>query len=161
MFQIARTEGDVMQRGTFVMPTLIELESLDDLEREIFGPVLHLLRYKREDMDALLDQINGTGYGLTLGVHTRIDETIAKVVDKAHAGNLYVNRNMIGAVVGVQPFGGEGLSGTGPKAGGPHYLEAFAVEKKAVGAILLIDAAVNFRFELARDEKKIPTCIGV
>ncbi|MCY1280117.1 Bifunctional protein PutA [compost metagenome] len=122
VFQVARAEGDVMQRGTFVMPTLIELESLDDLEREIFGPVLHLLRYKREDMDALLDQINGTGYGLTLGVHTRIDETIAKVVDKAHAGNLYVNRNMVGAVVGVQPFGGEGLSGTGPKAGGPLYM---------------------------------------
>ncbi|WP_342247434.1 L-glutamate gamma-semialdehyde dehydrogenase, partial [Pseudomonas sp. OTU5201] len=122
VFQIARTEGDVMQRGTFVMPTLIELDSLADLEREIFGPVLHLLRYKREDMDALLDQINSTGYGLTLGVHTRIDETIAKVVDKAHAGNLYVNRNMVGAVVGVQPFGGEGLSGTGPKAGGPLYM---------------------------------------
>ncbi|MDH4873825.1 trifunctional transcriptional regulator/proline dehydrogenase/L-glutamate gamma-semialdehyde dehydrogenase [Pseudomonas sp. BN515] len=122
VFQIARTEGDVMQRGTFVMPTLIELDSLADLEREIFGPVLHLLRYKREDMDALLDQINATGYGLTLGVHTRIDETIAKVVDKAHAGNLYVNRNMVGAVVGVQPFGGEGLSGTGPKAGGPLYM---------------------------------------
>ncbi|MCY1222103.1 Bifunctional protein PutA [compost metagenome] len=122
VFQVARAEGDVMQRGTFVMPTLIELDSLADLEREIFGPVLHLLRYKREDLDALLDEINATGYGLTLGVHTRIDETIAKVVDKAHAGNLYVNRNMVGAVVGVQPFGGEGLSGTGPKAGGPLYM---------------------------------------
>lgn len=133
VFQIARAEGDVMQRGTFVMPTLIELDSLDDLEREIFGPVLHLLRYKREDMDALLDQINGTGYGLTLGVHTRIDETIAKVVDKAHAGNLYVNRNMVGAVVGVQPFGGEGLSGTGPKAGGPLYMYRLLATRPADG----------------------------
>ncbi|WP_285961307.1 trifunctional transcriptional regulator/proline dehydrogenase/L-glutamate gamma-semialdehyde dehydrogenase [Pseudomonas tohonis] len=122
VFQVARTEGDVMSRGTYVMPTLIELESLDELEREVFGPVLHVLRYKRQDLDQLLDQINATGYGLTLGVHTRIDETIAKVVDKAHAGNLYVNRNMVGAVVGVQPFGGEGLSGTGPKAGGPLYM---------------------------------------
>ncbi|QEY64013.1 trifunctional transcriptional regulator/proline dehydrogenase/L-glutamate gamma-semialdehyde dehydrogenase [Metapseudomonas lalkuanensis] len=133
VFQIARTEGDVMQRGTFVMPTLIELDSLADLEREIFGPVLHLLRYKREDMDALLDQINATGYGLTLGVHTRIDETIAKVVDKAHAGNLYVNRNMVGAVVGVQPFGGEGLSGTGPKAGGPLYMYRLLATRPADG----------------------------
>lgn len=122
VYQVARTEGDVMSRGTFVMPTLIELEGLDELEREVFGPVLHVLRYKRENLDQLLDQINATGYGLTLGVHTRIDETIAKVVDKAHAGNLYVNRNMVGAVVGVQPFGGEGLSGTGPKAGGPLYM---------------------------------------
>ncbi|AYF87507.1 trifunctional transcriptional regulator/proline dehydrogenase/L-glutamate gamma-semialdehyde dehydrogenase [Pseudomonas sp. JS3066] len=133
VFQIARTEGDVMQRGTFVMPTLIELDSLADLEREIFGPVLHLLRYKREDMDALLDEINATGYGLTLGVHTRIDETIAKVVDKAHAGNLYVNRNMVGAVVGVQPFGGEGLSGTGPKAGGPLYMYRLLATRPADG----------------------------
>jgi RHH-type proline utilization regulon transcriptional repressor/proline dehydrogenase/delta 1-pyrroline-5-carboxylate dehydrogenase len=84
--------------------------------------VLHLVRYARKTWTRLLDQINATGYGLTLGVHTRIDETIARVVNRAHAGNVYVNRNMVGAVVGVQPFGGEGLSGTGPKAGGPLYL---------------------------------------
>ncbi|MEO5696286.1 MAG: bifunctional proline dehydrogenase/L-glutamate gamma-semialdehyde dehydrogenase PutA, partial [Burkholderiaceae bacterium] len=108
--------------GTFVPPTLIELNSLADLQREVFGPVLHFVRYRRNELDALLDQINDTGYGLTLGVHTRIDETIARVVTKAHAGNVYVNRNMVGAVVGVQPFGGEGLSGTGPKAGGPLYM---------------------------------------
>jgi RHH-type proline utilization regulon transcriptional repressor/proline dehydrogenase/delta 1-pyrroline-5-carboxylate dehydrogenase len=104
------------------MPTLIELESFDELEREVFGPVLHVVRYKRKELDALIDQINASGYGLTLGVHTRIDETIAKVTEKVNAGNMYVNRNIVGAVVGVQPFGGEGLSGTGPKAGGPLYL---------------------------------------
>jgi RHH-type proline utilization regulon transcriptional repressor/proline dehydrogenase/delta 1-pyrroline-5-carboxylate dehydrogenase len=105
-----------------VLPTLIEIDRLAELEREVFGPVLHVLRYDREDLAALLGQINATGYGLTLGVHTRIDETVAQVVDRAHAGNIYVNRNVVGAVVGVQPFGGEGLSGTGPKAGGPLYL---------------------------------------
>ncbi|VTU18147.1 trifunctional transcriptional regulator/proline dehydrogenase/L-glutamate gamma-semialdehyde dehydrogenase [Variovorax sp. PBL-E5] len=110
------------QHGTYVLPTLIELESLSELRREVFGPVLHLVRYRRRDLGALLGQINATGYGLTLGVHTRIDETIAQVVDAANAGNVYVNRNMVGAVVGVQPFGGEGLSGTGPKAGGPLYM---------------------------------------
>ncbi|WP_040327701.1 L-glutamate gamma-semialdehyde dehydrogenase, partial [Acidovorax delafieldii] len=109
-------------QGTFVPPTLIELNHIGELEREVFGPVLHLVRYARDDLDRLLDQINATGYGLTQGVHTRIDETIARVVNRAHAGNVYVNRNMVGAVVGVQPFGGEGLSGTGPKAGGPLYL---------------------------------------
>ncbi|MET1115037.1 MAG: trifunctional transcriptional regulator/proline dehydrogenase/L-glutamate gamma-semialdehyde dehydrogenase [Comamonas sp.] len=108
--------------GTFVLPTLIELDSIAELEREIFGPVLHVVRYRREDLPRLLEQINATGYGLTLGLHTRIDETIAQVVGAAHAGNVYVNRNIVGAVVGVQPFGGEGLSGTGPKAGGPLYL---------------------------------------
>ncbi|SAI55580.1 bifunctional proline oxidoreductase/transcriptional repressor [Bordetella ansorpii] len=108
--------------GTFVPPTLIELNDLSELTREVFGPVLHVLRYSRDDLDGVLDQINGTGYGLTFGVHTRIDETIAKVTGKVHAGNMYVNRNIVGAVVGVQPFGGEGLSGTGPKAGGPLYL---------------------------------------
>jgi RHH-type proline utilization regulon transcriptional repressor/proline dehydrogenase/delta 1-pyrroline-5-carboxylate dehydrogenase len=110
------------RHGTFVPPTLIELESLEELQREVFGPVLHVVRYPRAALDTMIDQINGTGYGLTLGIHTRIDETIARIVDRAHVGNLYVNRNIVGAVVGVQPFGGEGLSGTGPKAGGPLYL---------------------------------------
>ncbi|QPN43268.1 trifunctional transcriptional regulator/proline dehydrogenase/L-glutamate gamma-semialdehyde dehydrogenase [Priestia aryabhattai] len=122
VFQAARADGQVLQRGTFVLPTLIELDSLDELEREIFGPVLHVVRYERSQLNQLLEQINASGYGLTLGVHTRIDETIAQVVDTARVGNLYVNRNIVGAVVGVQPFGGEGLSGTGPKAGGPLYL---------------------------------------
>lgn len=108
--------------GTFVPPTIIELASIADLEREVFGPVLHVIRYAREDLDALIDAINATGYGLTFGLHTRLDETIAEVTSRIAAGNLYINRNVIGAIVGVQPFGGRGLSGTGPKAGGPLYL---------------------------------------
>ncbi|WP_447748685.1 trifunctional transcriptional regulator/proline dehydrogenase/L-glutamate gamma-semialdehyde dehydrogenase [Pseudomonas nicosulfuronedens] len=122
VFQSARLDAEEIKRGTFVVPTLIELDSFSELKREIFGPVLHVVRYQRADLDQLLAQINESGYGLTLGVHTRIDETIAQVVGTAHVGNLYVNRNVVGAVVGVQPFGGEGLSGTGPKAGGPLYL---------------------------------------
>ncbi|MCE9661073.1 MAG: trifunctional transcriptional regulator/proline dehydrogenase/L-glutamate gamma-semialdehyde dehydrogenase [Burkholderiales bacterium] len=122
--RVVQHAGDSVatRHGSFVVPTVIEIGRLAELEREVFGPVLHVLRYEREDLAALLGQINATGYGLTLGVHTRIDETVAQVVDAAHAGNVYVNRNVVGAVVGVQPFGGEGLSGTGPKAGGPLYL---------------------------------------
>lgn len=111
-----------MSKGTFVPPTIIELKSLADLKREVFGPVLHVIRFKREKLDKLIDDINATGYGLTFGLHTRLDTTIAHVLSRVKAGNLYVNRNIIGAVVGVQPFGGHGLSGTGPKAGGPLYL---------------------------------------
>ncbi|PZQ58474.1 MAG: trifunctional transcriptional regulator/proline dehydrogenase/L-glutamate gamma-semialdehyde dehydrogenase, partial [Variovorax paradoxus] len=95
---------------------------IERLEKEVFGPVLHVLRFARSGLDALLQRINATGYGLTMGVHSRIDETIERVAARAQVGNLYVNRNMVGALVGVQPFGGEGLSGTGPKAGGPLYL---------------------------------------
>ncbi|USI72138.1 trifunctional transcriptional regulator/proline dehydrogenase/L-glutamate gamma-semialdehyde dehydrogenase [Sphingomonas morindae] len=108
--------------GTFVAPTIIEIGSVAMLEREVFGPVLHVLRYRRDGLDALIDAINATGYGLTFGLHTRLDATVAHVSRRVRAGNLYINRNMIGAVVGVQPFGGRGLSGTGPKAGGPLYL---------------------------------------
>ncbi len=108
--------------GTFVAPTLIEIDRIAALEREVFGPVLHVVRFARTGLDALLDAIRATGYGLTFGVHSRIDETIERAVERARAGNVYVNRNMVGAVVGVQPFGGDGLSGTGPKAGGPLYL---------------------------------------
>ena len=108
--------------GHFVMPALIEIDSITRLTREVFGPVLHVLRYRRAQLGEVLDAINVTGYGLTFGVHSRIDETIALVTQKVQAGNIYVNRNVIGAVVGVQPFGGMGLSGTGPKAGGPLYL---------------------------------------
>ncbi len=110
------------RHGTFVPPTIIELDSIADLEREIFGPVLHVVRFARTGLDRLIDAINATGYGLTFGLHTRLDETIAHVTGRVKAGNLYINRNVIGAVVGVQPFGGRGLSGTGPKAGGPLYL---------------------------------------
>ena len=110
------------KEGTFVPPTIVEIKALSDLKREVFGPVLHVIRYRRADLDHLIDEINASGYGLTFGLHTRLDETIAHVTSRIQAGNLYVNRNIIGAVVGVQPFGGRGLSGTGPKAGGPHYI---------------------------------------
>ncbi|PIG08411.1 trifunctional transcriptional regulator/proline dehydrogenase/L-glutamate gamma-semialdehyde dehydrogenase [Comamonas sp. 26] len=112
----------VMAQGHFVPPTLIELNDLQSLQREVFGPVLHVLRYQRRELPQLLARVNALGYGLTMGLHTRIDETVQQVAQSAHVGNLYVNRNMVGAVVGVQPFGGEGLSGSGPKAGGPLYL---------------------------------------
>jgi RHH-type proline utilization regulon transcriptional repressor/proline dehydrogenase/delta 1-pyrroline-5-carboxylate dehydrogenase len=108
--------------GTFMPPTLVEIDRVEDLEREVFGPVLHVLRYRRDSLPALVDAINGLGFGLTLGVHSRVDEAIEGIVARARVGNVYVNRNIVGAVVGVQPFGGEGLSGTGPKAGGPLYL---------------------------------------
>jgi RHH-type proline utilization regulon transcriptional repressor/proline dehydrogenase/delta 1-pyrroline-5-carboxylate dehydrogenase len=111
------------QQGTFVPPTVLEIGSLAELQREVFGPVLHIVRYRRADLAQVVDTVNATGYGLTLGVHSRIDETIDFITARAHVGNIYVNRNIVGAVVGVQPFGGEGKSGTGPKAGGPLYLK--------------------------------------
>ncbi|MBS4430053.1 trifunctional transcriptional regulator/proline dehydrogenase/L-glutamate gamma-semialdehyde dehydrogenase [Pectobacterium punjabense] len=123
VFQAARPQDEETWRhGTFVKPTLIELSKIDELKKEVFGPVLHVIRYQSQQLDTVIEQINAAGYGLTLGVHTRIDETIQRVMNRAKVGNQYVNRNMVGAVVGVQPFGGEGLSGTGPKAGGPLYL---------------------------------------
>jgi RHH-type proline utilization regulon transcriptional repressor/proline dehydrogenase/delta 1-pyrroline-5-carboxylate dehydrogenase len=112
----------IAEQGTYVAPTIIEIKKLADLQREVFGPVLHVIRFRRADLDKLIDDINASGYGLTFGLHTRLDETIAHVTSRIKAGNLYVNRNIIGAVVGVQPFGGRGLSGTGPKAGGPLYI---------------------------------------
>jgi RHH-type proline utilization regulon transcriptional repressor/proline dehydrogenase/delta 1-pyrroline-5-carboxylate dehydrogenase len=121
--------GDDTMHGTFFAPRAWELTSLDQLHKEIFGPALHVVRWKADQLDAVIDQINATGYGLTLGVHSRIDETIDRIAARVKVGNVYVNRNQIGAVVGVQPFGGQGLSGTGPKAGGPHYLPRFATEK--------------------------------
>jgi RHH-type proline utilization regulon transcriptional repressor/proline dehydrogenase/delta 1-pyrroline-5-carboxylate dehydrogenase len=114
--------------GTFVAPTVMEIDNLSQLQREVFGPVLHVIRYRREELPRLVDAINAIGYGLTLGVHSRIDETIDFVASHAHVGNIYVNRNIVGAVVGVQPFGGEGKSGTGPKAGGPLYLQRLRKE---------------------------------
>lgn len=115
--------------GTFVAPRAYEIDALSRLQREVFGPILHVVRWKAEDLDRVIDAINSTGYGLTLGVHSRIDGTVERIAARVKAGNCYVNRNMIGAVVGVQPFGGEGLSGTGPKAGGPHYLARFVTER--------------------------------
>ncbi|RYD16328.1 MAG: bifunctional proline dehydrogenase/L-glutamate gamma-semialdehyde dehydrogenase PutA [Lysobacteraceae bacterium] len=117
------------EHGTFFAPRAYELPSLSLLTHEVFGPVLHVLRWKSDQLDQVIDAINATGFGLTLGIHSRIDATIDHIARRAKVGNCYVNRNQIGAVVGVQPFGGEGLSGTGPKAGGPHYLVRFATER--------------------------------
>jgi RHH-type transcriptional regulator, proline utilization regulon repressor / proline dehydrogenase / delta 1-pyrroline-5-carboxylate dehydrogenase len=117
------------ESGHFVAPALIRIDAITDLATEIFGPVLHVVSYDGDDLDAVIDAINASGYGLTLGVHSRIDAVAAHIAARARVGNIYVNRNQIGAVVGVQPFGGRGLSGTGPKAGGPHYLLRFAEEK--------------------------------
>jgi RHH-type proline utilization regulon transcriptional repressor/proline dehydrogenase/delta 1-pyrroline-5-carboxylate dehydrogenase len=115
--------------GTFFAPCAIELKSLSQLSREVFGPVLHIIRFKATELDRIIDDINSTHYGLTFGIHSRVNETIEAIHSKVAAGNTYVNRNMIGAVVGVQPFGGEGLSGTGPKAGGPNYLNRLVTER--------------------------------
>ncbi len=113
---------DEMKNGYFVRPIAFEVSSIADVPREVFGPVLHLVRFASDELDSLIDSVNALGYGLTMGLHTRIDARVDQIAARAQVGNLYVNRNQIGALVGVQPFGGEGLSGTGPKAGGPHYL---------------------------------------
>ena len=119
-----KTAADVdSNNSTFVRPILFELNNLNELQREVFGPVLHVIRYRASELDQLIDQINAKGYALTSGVHSRIEGTVEHVRDRIEAGNIYVNRNIVGAVVGVQPFGGHGLSGTGPKAGGPFYLQ--------------------------------------
>ncbi len=121
--------GEETAHGTFVAPRAYEIDSLDWLHGEVFGPVLHIVRYQQSHLEAVIDAINGTGFGLTLGIHSRIDATVEYIHARLRVGNTYVNRNQIGAVVGVQPFGGEGLSGTGPKAGGPRYLHRFATER--------------------------------
>jgi RHH-type proline utilization regulon transcriptional repressor/proline dehydrogenase/delta 1-pyrroline-5-carboxylate dehydrogenase len=107
----------------------VSLDSARDLKEEVFGPILHVVRWRAGELDSLLDDIAANGTGLTLGIHTRIDSVVEQIVARLPNGNVYVNRNMIGAVVGTQPFGGTGLSGTGPKAGGPNYLHAFATEQ--------------------------------
>lgn len=116
--------------GNFVLPTLIELNNVNEIKEEIFGPVLHVIKYKYEEIDKIIQEINSTGYGLTLGIHSRIEEKIDRIVNSVKVGNIYVNRNIVGAVVGVQPFGGENLSGTGPKAGGPLYLYRLFSDRK-------------------------------
>ena len=120
---------DESLEGPYIRPHIIELDSLAQLEGECFGPVMHVLRFDAADLAGLVDSINRLEFGLTLGIQSRIDARVDEVVARARVGNIYVNRDMVGAVVGVQPFGGMGLSGTGPKAGGPHYLHRFAVEK--------------------------------
>jgi RHH-type proline utilization regulon transcriptional repressor/proline dehydrogenase/delta 1-pyrroline-5-carboxylate dehydrogenase len=121
--------NDDSGNGTYVPPTLIELNGIDELKQEVFGPILHVVRYKSKNVDKVIDDINATGYGLTFGIHSRIQDTIDYFVERIKVGNIYVNRDIVGAIVGVQPFGGQGLSGTGPKAGGPHYLQRLATER--------------------------------
>jgi RHH-type proline utilization regulon transcriptional repressor/proline dehydrogenase/delta 1-pyrroline-5-carboxylate dehydrogenase len=125
---LARSPLPARHAATHIAPVAFEIAEVADLKEEVFGPVLHVVRYG-DDVDALVARINALGYGLTLGVQTRIDSRATRIADLARVGNVYVNRNMIGAVVGVQPFGGEGLSGTGPKAGGPNYLLRFCAEQ--------------------------------
>jgi RHH-type proline utilization regulon transcriptional repressor/proline dehydrogenase/delta 1-pyrroline-5-carboxylate dehydrogenase len=131
-------------RGYFFPPHLIELRSLDQLQTEEFGPILHVARYRSDQLPQVLAAIRSTGYGLTLGIHTRVESLAEHVFRSLPVGNTYVNRNMIGAVVGVQPFGGQGLSGTGPKAGGPHYLLRFANER----TLTINTAAIGGNVEL-------------
>ena len=115
--------------GTYVTPAIFEIGKMSMLEKEVFGPILHVVRYSRGHLADVCEAVEATGYGLTLGLHSRIGEVADFVAERVRVGNFYVNRNQVGAVVGVQPFGGEGLSGTGPKAGGPHTLPRFATER--------------------------------
>ncbi|MCG9697548.1 bifunctional proline dehydrogenase/L-glutamate gamma-semialdehyde dehydrogenase PutA [Shewanella sp. Isolate11] len=126
------------ENGHFVAPTAVEIDSIKVLEKEHFGPILHIIRYKAADLPKVIDEINSTGFGLTLGIHSRNESHALELADKVNVGNVYINRNQIGAVVGVQPFGGQGLSGTGPKAGGPHYLTRFVTEKTRTNNITAI-----------------------
>ncbi|WP_115717643.1 bifunctional proline dehydrogenase/L-glutamate gamma-semialdehyde dehydrogenase PutA [Gallaecimonas mangrovi] len=130
--------GDATNKGSFVTPTAVEINSIEQLTKENFGPILHVIRFKADELDAVMDAINGTGYGLTLGVHSRNEGLALELADKANVGNCYINRNQIGAMVGTQPFGGQGLSGTGPKAGGPHYLFRFVTEKTRTNNITAV-----------------------
>ncbi|MEO7761732.1 MAG: L-glutamate gamma-semialdehyde dehydrogenase, partial [Casimicrobiaceae bacterium] len=156
--------------GTFVPPTLIEIDRIDRLEREFFGPVLHVIRYERDALPQLIDAINATGYGLTHGIQSRIDETVDEIVGRVGAGNIYVNRNVIGAVVGVQPFGGDGLSGTGPKAGGPFYMRrlvrrlhvATADPEPAIGAAprILLPGPTGETNRWSTDPRGVVACVA-
>ena len=148
--------------GSYVAPTIIELDRAVDLDQEVFGPVLHIVRWRAGELDMLLDDIAKNGTALTLGVHSRIDLTVARVVARLPHGNIYINRNMIGAVVGTQPFGGTQLSGTGPKAGGPNYLRRLAAEQvvtintAAAGG----NAGLSPRTNRGRNRNLLPT-IGI
>ncbi len=143
--------GDECENGHFFAPKLYEIDSIDVLKKEVFGPCVHVVRFKGEDIEKVIEQVNSTGFGLTMGIHTRIEERAQRFAQLSRAGNVYVNRNMIGAVVGVQPFGGRGLSGTGPKAGGPNYLPRLMKENSTPESVdfVLDDPA------LATDEKSV------
>jgi len=155
--------------GIFVAPTVFEIGSIKELKREVFGPVIHIIRFAGEDLDKVIAEINSSGYGLTQGLHSRLEETAAKVYNNIKAGNIYINRNTVGAVVGVQPFGGEGLSGTGPKAGGPLYLYRLVhtavhpqskVTKKTVNFAQL-DNFVNSLGQLALNQAQITELLAL
>ncbi len=146
-----KTLGVPEINGHYFAPQAVEISDIGVLEQEIFGPFLHVIRYQANELDQVIDAINGTGYGLTTGIHSRIDDTIEYVVSRIQAGNCYINRNMIGAVVGVQPFGGMGLSGTGPKAGGPGYLRQFLTEKTITNNISAVGGNADL-LELSDDE---------
>lgn len=140
---VAKTPLDDSLQGHFVTPHAFEIQSIEQLSHEVFGPVLHIIRFKSTELHTLASHINATGYGLTFGIHSRIQEHIDYFCENIRAGNIYVNRSMIGATVGVQPFGGEGLSGTGPKAGGPHYLSRFVTERTISNNITAIGGNVG------------------
>ncbi|MGN6471038.1 MAG: L-glutamate gamma-semialdehyde dehydrogenase, partial [Rhizobiaceae bacterium] len=148
---------DAPSGGRFVGPGIFRVSGIGDMEREIFGPVLHLATYEPEKIDGVIADINGKGYGLTFGLHTRIDARVQHVVDAVHAGNIYVNRNQIGAVVGSQPFGGEGLSGTGPKAGGSNYLRRF---RKAAGGSAAVAASTVTAIPASELAARFPSDAG-
>ncbi|CAN5391165.1 bifunctional proline dehydrogenase/L-glutamate gamma-semialdehyde dehydrogenase PutA [soil metagenome] len=156
MMHIARVHfaGEGPMSGSFVAPHIFELKSADELTEEVFGPILHVVRYRVVDFERVLQSIATSRYGLTLGIHSRIDDTVAATVDRLAVGNIYVNRNMIGAVVGVQPFGGHGLSGTGPKAGGPHYLARLATEQTVTINTAAAGGNVGLMTENAPDKGK-------
>ncbi len=127
---LARADiGAIQNKGSFFAPTIAEIPTPDYLDREVFGPILHIYKYDTDNLDQVARAFARRRYGLTLGIHSRIDNFARRVQDLVPAGNVYINRSMIGAVVGVQPFGGQGLSGTGPKAGGPHALTRYATER--------------------------------
>lgn len=149
----ARAEGRVLkerpapQGGTFIGPTVLRVQGIADMPQEIFGPVLHVATFRAAELDAVIDTINATGYGLTFGLHSRIDDRVQRIMERLSVGNAYVNRNQIGAVVGSQPFGGEGLSGTGPKAGGPDYLHRFT---RAAAMVAQDDGTATVEAEVAQ-----------
>jgi RHH-type transcriptional regulator, proline utilization regulon repressor / proline dehydrogenase / delta 1-pyrroline-5-carboxylate dehydrogenase len=149
----ARAEGRVLkelvapEKGTFIAPTVLKVKGIEDMPREIFGPVLHIATFKAHEINRVIGAINATGYGLTFGLHSRIDDRVQSIVEGLTVGNTYVNRNQIGAVVGSQPFGGEGLSGTGPKAGGPHYLTRFT---RAEAPQAMPDTAITTAADVAK-----------
>jgi RHH-type proline utilization regulon transcriptional repressor/proline dehydrogenase/delta 1-pyrroline-5-carboxylate dehydrogenase len=143
--------------GTFFAPKLYQIADISVLKREVFGPCVHIVRFQADELEQTVAKINATGFGLTMGIHTRIDERAMELIKLSHAGNVYVNRNMIGAVVGVQPFGGRGLSGTGPKAGGPNYLPRLMLEKSTPRAVSELLANIDMALESNSEAKQQAT----